>query len=79
MDSGNVMVSRRAALVVNYLRPEAARKFIEATAGRNNADQIRQPYRGWFLDVRNIPEDQRARYRDLVTGMEVVRQITANV
>ena len=77
--AGNVVVSRRAALVIKYLKPSAARAFREAVEGRFSPQQIAQPFRAWFMDVRAIPVSERATLVDPQTGEEVVRQINANI
>jgi hypothetical protein len=79
VNEGNVFVSRRGAAVAAYLHGDSVEKFREAIEGRENADQIDEPYRGWFLDVRSIPEDARARYIDTNTGDLVIRQIISNI
>lgn len=64
---------------MKYLRPSAAKAFRDAVEGRLTADQIRLPYRDWFTDVRTIPVEERARIIDTRTGLEVVREINANI
>jgi hypothetical protein len=79
MTPGHVLLSRRAALVSNFLSPVAREKFIDATNGRAGPDQVGQPYRSWLLDVTTIPERDRAHYVDPVTGDLVVRSIDRNI
>lgn len=79
MISESVYISRRAAAVATYLRKPFVNEFRQATANHESVDNIAQPYRSWFIDITNIPEDARARYIDARTGEVVVRDIPYNI
>lgn len=78
-EAGNVAMSRRAALVANYLSMSAVGAFRRATEGRFSPEQVEQPYRDWLIDVRNIPVEQRASVVDVRTGERVTRDISRNI
>jgi hypothetical protein len=72
-------MSRRLALVLGYVNPEAARRLRAAAEGHTVLDDVALPYREWLRDVRTIPMADRARYVDSDTGQVVVREIVANI
>lgn len=74
MTPEHVRISRRAALIQNYLGAGTRERFREAVEGRGSVENIPEPYRGWMLDPSSIPEDERATYVDS-RGETVSREI----
>lgn len=76
--SDSVRLSRRAGTVVRYLNTDARLEFITAVSQSASINQVRQPYRRWLEDVRNIPVQSRKTRFDPKTGNHNPIQIRSN-
>ncbi len=59
MKQSEVLLSRRAADVVNLLAGQARRDFIEAVMLATSISGVARPYRDWLNDSASIPADAR--------------------
>lgn len=76
--SDSVQLSGRAGIVVRYLNTEALQEFTTAVRESASINQVRQPYRRWLEDVRNIPVQSRKTRFDPKTGNHNPIQIRSN-